>query len=267
MLDYFFDGVPPLGQDPFEAGPFDPNAQQLDQTGQALIWYVHEPIKECTNCHRWPKRRGFSAETYLIAPVPKLCYNCHDDYTVKASFVHGPVAVGQCLVCHSDPPHKSRIEHLLKEPEPKLCYLCHDVSMIELIPAHLPGQTSACSDCHDPHSGSTKALLKSSSAETQAEQEKSTNEPPPREPAMTPEQREELGRRQREIADLYYRSMESYRKGEWTKARDGFVKVLKSGLIPAPMADMLRAHVVDIDNRLRKSTGPPETPTVTKPLN
>jgi len=44
----------------------------------------------------------------LIAQEPELCYNCNDDYTVSASFIHGPVAVGQCLFCHN--PHKSKIE-------------------------------------------------------------------------------------------------------------------------------------------------------------
>lgn len=165
VLDYFFDGVPPLGEQEYEEGLFDPNTQELDQTGQTSVWFVHEPRKDCTNCH--PKRRtgGFTAQTYLIAPVPKLCHNCHDDYTTTASVVHGPVAIGQCLFCHT--PHKSKIQHLLKKAEPDLCYLCHDTDMIETIPAHLPGQTSACTDCHNPHAGSTTALLKGAPANTQ----------------------------------------------------------------------------------------------------
>ena len=164
VLNYFFDGVPPLGQDEYESEFTDPDTQQFDQAGQATAWYVHEPRKDCTNCHRRRSSGGFSAQTYLTAPIPKLCYNCHDDYTATASFVHGPVAVGQCLFCHN--PHKSRIEHLLKKPEPDLCFLCHDVSMIELIPAHLPEQTPACTECHNPHAGSTKALLKGAPVET-----------------------------------------------------------------------------------------------------
>jgi len=182
--------------------------------------------------------------------VPKLCYNCHDDYVATASFVHGPVAVGQCLFCHT--PHKSKIEHLLKKPEPDLCYLCHDASMIELIPAHLPQQTSACTDCHNPHSGSTKALLKGP-ANMQDKQEDSVNEPPPMESAMTPEQRDRLSRQHSETTELYYRSMELYREGKLSQARDGFLKVLKSGLIPAPMADTLHARIEDIENRLARA--------------
>jgi predicted CXXCH cytochrome family protein len=256
VLDYFFDGVPPLGQDQFEEELFDPNAQRLDQTGQTPVWYVHEPRKDCTNCHRKRRTGGFSAQTYLIAPVPKLCHNCHTDYAATASFVHGPVAIGQCLFCHN--PHKSKIEHLLKNKEPELCYLCHDTNMIELIPAHLPRQTSACTDCHDPHAGSTKALLKGDLDNKRDRQEKPPKEPPPVEPVVAPEQRDRLSRQHREIAELYYRSMELYQDGELARARDGFVKVLKSGLIPAPMADTLRAHIEDIENKLARVQIRPE---------
>jgi len=157
VMNYFFDGVPPLAEDQLMAEFGDPNTDQPDRTGQTAVWHVHEPRKDCTNCHRKRRSGGFSSQTYLIASVPKLCHNCHADYTETASVVHGPVAIGQCLFCHT--PHKSRIEHLLKKAEPDLCYLCHDTNMIELIPAHLPGQTSACTDCHDPHAGSTKSLL------------------------------------------------------------------------------------------------------------
>ncbi|MFC1637262.1 hypothetical protein ACFL5Z_20780, partial [Planctomycetota bacterium] len=57
---------------------------------------------------------------------------------------------------------------------------------------------------------------------------------------------------------LYYRSMQLYRESELARARDGFVKVLESGLIPAPMADTLRAHIADIDNRLERAQSRPK---------
>jgi predicted CXXCH cytochrome family protein len=257
VLTYFFDGVPPPGQDQSEAGPFDPNAQPVNQAGQTPGWYVHKPQEDCTNCHRKRASRGFSAETYLIASVPRLCYKCHEDYTANASYVHGPVADGRCLFCHN--PHRSRIKHLLTRPEPELCFLCHDQTTIESIPAHLPEQTSACTDCHDPHAGSTKALLKSPSATGQPETEKPNDAPSAGEPSMTPEQREQLSKEQREIAELYYRSMEYYRKGKLKRAKEGLVKVLNSGLVPAPMADTIRAHIADIENRLAKGTDSAET--------
>ena len=163
-LTFFFDGVPPPGQEGLQIESLDPNSPELAQTAQAPTWYVHEPRKDCSICHGKRKQRGFSSQIYLNSPVPKLCYNCHADYTASAPFVHGPVAVGQCLFCHN--PHKSKIEHLLIAPEPGLCYQCHDIDTIELIAAHLPKQLSSCTDCHDAHTSSTKALLKGISSET-----------------------------------------------------------------------------------------------------
>ena len=163
-LTFFFDGVPPLRPGMLQEGPLDSDSIEPVQAGQKPAWYVHEPRKDCSNCHGKRKQRSFSSQTYLTAPVPKLCYDCHTDYTVSASFVHGPVAVGQCLFCHN--PHKSKIEHLLIAAEPGLCYQCHDVDTIELIAAHLPKQLSACTDCHYAHASSTKGLLKGSSSET-----------------------------------------------------------------------------------------------------
>jgi len=57
---------------------------------------------------------------------------------------------------------------------------------------------------------------------------------------------------QRRTAELYYRSIAFYRAGQLEKAREGFDKVLKSGLIPAPMAETIAGYLADIDNTLTK---------------
>lgn len=337
-LTFFFDGVPPLQPEMFPEGFVDSNSLEPDQTGQKPAWYAHEPTKNCSNCHAKRRQRSFSTQTRLIAPIPKLCYNCHDDYTSSASFVHGPVAVGQCIFCHT--PHRSKIEHLLVSPEPGLCYLCHDRNTIELIAAHLPNQLSTCTDCHNPHASSTKALLKNSStmtydrtgqpnevatapqdyirvAEDPNEQADSKTEsivPAPLQKSeslsdvfrrtsrlielgqlqqaraylekykysntFTADQRQQIARiigmidsvltsekqhletdkqsdkRIKEIADLYYSSMAFYRTGQLMKAREGFVKVLNSGLIPESMAKTIRGHISDIDNSLAGNQTP-----------
>ena len=337
-LTFFFDGVPPLGSRDFEAELVNSNSQEPEPGGQEPVWYVHEPQKDCANCHQKQRMGRFSAQTRLLEPVPKLCHNCHTDYTAGALFVHGPVAVGQCLFCHN--PHRSKVKHLLNAPEPGLCYRCHDVSMVELIPAHLTQQTSACTDCHNPHAASTKALLKgaispSASAPTAGGTTGATvqdNVAPvkersagaPRGPsgtadqaaferqnlfevfwqvsrlieqgdlkkaraqleaikdnkALTPEEREKIlnvlrlmdgastevkpngsgtksgksgdlmSKQERQVADLYYRSMAFYRDGQLAKAKEGFIEVLKSGLIPDSMAETIRRYVLDIDLRL-----------------
>jgi hypothetical protein len=60
-------------------------------------------------------------------------------------------------------------------------------------------------------------------------------------------------RQEREIAELYYSSMTFYRAGQLEKAREGLVKVFKSGLIPPAMARTIQNGLADIDNRLAKS--------------
>jgi len=60
-------------------------------------------------------------------------------------------------------------------------------------------------------------------------------------------------RQEREITELYYSSMTFYRAGQLEKAREGLVKVLKSGLIPPAMAKTIQNDLADIGNRLAKS--------------
>lgn len=327
-LSFFFDGVPHLESENLRGVSFDPNSQELPQTGQSPAWYVHEPRKDCRNCHSKRRRRSFSPETILIAPIPKLCYGCHADFTESASYVHGPVALGQCLLCHN--PHKSKIEHLLIAPEPGLCYQCHDINTIELIAAHLPGQLSACTNCHNPHASFAKGLLRDSASQVnfQSDQPKTpdttssdgiritngqdeqidlkqgTTAPATQteisnisevfletrrlielgelgqargylekfkdNDSFTAKEREQIVRvlemidsvtnrdkqqldndkQAKEIADLYYSSMAFYRTGQLIKAREGFVKILKSGLIPESMAKTIRGYISDIDNSL-----------------
>jgi predicted CXXCH cytochrome family protein len=328
VLTFFFDGVPPLEQERLAGEPLETTPAQLAQTAEAPVWYVHEARKDCSNCHSKRKQRGFSSDPRLIAPIPQLCYNCHTDFTASAAFVHGPVAVGQCLYCHN--PHKSQIKYLLSRPEPELCYQCHDINTIELIPAHLPKQLSACTDCHDPHASSNKALLKGNSLQTSgelkqpakpeaaeqnripiangqdkqsgAQQRATTSETSTRSKSLSEvfretsrlielgeleqarayldkfkddnaftaeergqivrvlgmidsvinrgEQKSESDRQKTEMSELYYSSMAFYRTGQLTKAREGFVKILKSGSVPEAMAKTIRGYISDIDNKL-----------------
>ncbi len=351
-LTFFFDGVPPLGQKGLQEELINSNFQESTQTRPKQLWYVHEPQKDCTLCHgKRKQQRGFSLQVRLTAPVPKLCYGCHADYTVSAPFVHGPVAVGQCLFCHNQ--HKSKIKHLLKEPEPKLCYLCHDINTVELIPAHFENQQFACTDCHNAHASPLKALLKEASSQTNDElngakainkaiqdhiqvvkeqrttglerksllqvfrtvsklveqgeiqkaraylekfkdssaftneerrkivqvlklmdiaittterelekvkhQRPGTEEKPKEPPAEPEKSNNQLSKSKKEIAELYYRSLALYRTGQLIRAREGFVKVLKSGLAPAPIAKTIRGYVVDIDNTLARTAKPPNS--------
>ena len=158
ILTFLFDGVPPLGQKGSKTELVNADFRATSQVPEGPVWYVHEPRKNCTNCHDKSRQRNMSPQTYLKTPVPQLCYNCHSDYRSSAQYVHGPVAVGQCLYCHN--PHASQIKHLLIESEPELCYKCHDQYAVELIPGHYSKQMSICTNCHNPHSSSIRSLLR-----------------------------------------------------------------------------------------------------------
>jgi sugar lactone lactonase YvrE len=65
----------------------------------------------------------------------------------------------------------------------------------------------------------------------------------------------EITLRIKAAADLYLQSMKSYRAGDLTLARMGFVEVLRSGLIPPPMVEMINGYIQDIDRRLAGQPG------------
>ena len=259
MMAFLFDGVEePEPQRPV-GGFVDPNAAAPAQGSHGPIWYVHEPRKDCTTCHDTARQSRSSALAYLVTPVPGLCYDCHDDRTVSAKFVHGPVAVGQCLQCHHH--HKSRVEHLLNEPLPELCYGCHDACAVESIPAHFVSELAACTDCHDPHTSLERPLLKEGAhrlgEERAVGRPAESVEKPPRgqQPAAIPEKIDpELRERRKEIADIFYASMDLYRDGKLVQAREGLITVLKSGLIPQAMGTMIRRYIADIDKKLVERT-------------
>ena len=359
-LTFFFDGVPRVGG--------EVPAQEFAKMRPKAVGYIqeqpktveHGSRKDCDFCH---ERLWEVGRAEFVKLLPELCYHCHTDYTVSAAFVHGPVAVGDCLFCHNL--HKSKIDHLLKEPEPKLCYQCHDINTIELIPAHFTNQQFACTGCHNAHASPVKALLKGASSQTNDELNRAkainkaiqdhiqvakeqnekefleraetmrttgqerrsllqvfrtvsklveqgeikkakaylekfedssafTNEerkkivqvlklmdiaitttkghlekvkqgrPVTEEklkelPADPEKSNDQPSKRKKEIAELYYRSIEFYQAGQLEKAREGFVKVLKSGLAPAPIAKTIRGYVVDIDNTLARTAKPPNS--------
>jgi len=169
VLTFFFDGVPPLDGDTAvtedsrtESGFRSLRRRDVGER-QGTIWFVHEPWKnrKCNLCHRRLEQAQWALPE-LTAPVPELCYDCHTDHTVSAAFifVHGPVAVGECLLCHNA--HKSKIAGLLKKKEPELCYQCHETIKGVQIAGHPDEPIQQCTNCHDPHAGLTRMFLKSS---------------------------------------------------------------------------------------------------------
>ena len=67
------------------------------------------------------------------------------------------------------------------------------------------------------------------------------------EPKETDTQRWEM---QKIITDLYHRSIALYKAGQLENAREGFIEVLDSGLLPASMAKTVHGYLTDINSAL-----------------
>ena len=95
------------------------------------------------------------------------CYKCHDDKikTFDQEYVHGPIAGGSCMICHSM--HGSKYAHNLNSPEDMLCFECHEdvEEQVNVLVVHKPFIDGNCGGCHDPHSTNNEWILKKSSEE------------------------------------------------------------------------------------------------------
>ncbi|UCD52547.1 MAG: hypothetical protein JSW27_07900 [Phycisphaerales bacterium] len=165
-MAFFFDGVPPLPGKVSEFGPLDSNEPGGGGRLATGGWYVHEPLKDCTQCHTSRRRARFSREVQLVAEAPQLCFQCHAEYATLAGWIHGPVTTGECLFCHE--PHKTRTPFLLTSAVPDLCHQCHDPEALGLIPNHAETSYAQCLDCHAGHTGVTRYLLQPAFLESEA---------------------------------------------------------------------------------------------------
>lgn len=141
---------------------------------------VHAPLNQyvrkeqgCELCHTasHAKKKG---ELSLAAPVPELCFMCHDKANFTKKNIHPPVAGGDCLSCHN--PHSTDAPRLLTQQVPVVCRTCHpdktngkhilggygfgdNHPIMGYLDPSRKGQELGCSSCHDPHSSGKKALL------------------------------------------------------------------------------------------------------------
>lgn len=155
MLSFFFDGVPEINVNIQKADTVvnttDSNALSLLKPPdiQAEI-FVHPPYadRECKICHR---EGGEFSE-----PQPQLCYQCHEDFTSKYLYIHGPVAGGYCTECHH--PHSGKKKLLIRQGQ-DLCLYCHEKEFIFKNENHSEIGETDCTECHNPHGGQDKTLF------------------------------------------------------------------------------------------------------------
>ena len=118
----------------------------------------------------------------------KDCFVCHDEraraYAIAidgrralrqvprprgppAKFVHGPVAIGSCTVCHD--PHGQTNPAFLVASGEALCFRCHtEADALKHLTIRSAGsgdflREKGCAYCHDPHQSDRKFLLRQKS--------------------------------------------------------------------------------------------------------
>ncbi len=92
---------------------------------------------------------------------------CHANMG-KAKYVHGPIGVGQCKVCHQQTKAKhpsgqkdasgKEVDFALPAKGKALCYLCHEPKDGGAV-VHGPIKKGDCISCHDPHQANTEKML------------------------------------------------------------------------------------------------------------
>jgi predicted CXXCH cytochrome family protein len=78
-----------------------------------------------------------------------------------ARWVHGPVGVGACTVCHNRVDNKDHEFQFAMEKE-ELCFACHEDNrdMMQENHLHTPVASGECTGCHDPHQSEYRFSLK-----------------------------------------------------------------------------------------------------------
>ena len=156
VLSFFFDGVPynstsdsVMHLNKVNSSDSSTNKVVASQTVDSKYTY-HPPYKEgnCEACH------DKNVNSLFNAAQPELCYTCHEDFSKKFAFVHGPVSAGYCTECHQA--HISELPKLLLRKSQNLCLHCHDASLVLKNEVHAEIGETNCIDCHNPHGGSDR---------------------------------------------------------------------------------------------------------------
>jgi predicted CXXCH cytochrome family protein len=236
-------------------------------------------VGQCLFCHNPHKSK---IEHLLVVPEPGLCYLCHDKNTIELIAAHLPKQLSACTDCHNA--HASPVKALLKQTTSQTKGVFNGAATTETVSENNvqvtnkqyqqgdsgPGATTSATM---PESKSLSEVFRETSRLIELGELKQAGaylEKFKDNALFTAEQRGQIARvlgmidsvvnrnqqqldndkKAKEIADLYYSSMAFYRTGRLIKAREGFVKILKSGLIPESMAKTIRGYISDIDNSL-----------------
>ena len=155
VLSFFFDGVPDPNAPVLEKLADSPSPGKADKVQKPRREiFAHKPWREnkCRDCHN--PDNGMLYETLEKG----LCQSCHPEVPGDTAYVHGPVAINDCLSCHD--PHKSQYPGLLRDDAKLICFRCHNEADLTKGPGHKSIGEVACIECHDPHGGNDPLFLR-----------------------------------------------------------------------------------------------------------
>ncbi|NQT50556.1 hypothetical protein HQ576_00810 [bacterium] len=160
LLTFFFDGVPPLHPVAKAAakgkGPKGKSKPAEHPSRPREVWSEHAPSRDKRSCGQCHDRKASFA---LLRPASELCLPCHQKETRQYPRMHGPVAVGQCNLCHDA--HRAPRKHLVRAAVQGLCFQCHERTT-EGEPTRgctRASDKAACTTCHNPHGGTQPYYL------------------------------------------------------------------------------------------------------------
>jgi len=160
-LSFFFDGVPEPGKARLAAETTGETGSLISGAGSAPAqaeppsrYYTHAPYRDnrCAGCH------DSESGQPLKAIRDGLCLVCHAPIAAEHKFLHGPVAVNDCGVCHHH--HESRYAKLLLTDPTATCLVCHEREDLTQGEHHADLEQRTCVDCHNPHGGNDRFFLK-----------------------------------------------------------------------------------------------------------
>ncbi len=93
-----------------------------------------------------------------------LAGGCHGGLR-KRKWVHGPVALGACHLCHTPEGDPAEHKFSLSRDQKNLCSFCHAPSAAQEH-VHAPFANAECGKCHDPHGGDERSFLIAKSIST-----------------------------------------------------------------------------------------------------